>query len=178
MLIANHISWVDIFVINAVITSRFVAKSEVRSWPVLGWLCEKTGTLFITRERRHDTRRVNKQIADALTAGACIAVFPEGSTTDGTDVANFNASLIQPAIDADTAIQAIALRYIDAAGAQSTSAAYVGDMSLVESLARLLAARRTKAIVTLLPPISACGQDRRAIAKSIEADIRDIVRSR
>jgi 1-acyl-sn-glycerol-3-phosphate acyltransferase len=175
ILVANHISWLDIFVMNAVTTSRFVAKSEVRRWPVLGWLCEKTGTLFITRERRHDTRRVNHQIAAALASGNCIAVFPEGGTTDGRDVARFNASLLQPAIESGASVQAIALRYLSHDGRQSDAAAYIGEMSLADSLNRLLAEHTLIAELTYLPKVDANGHDRRELAELAHSRIRSVV---
>ena len=79
MLVANHVSWLDIFAINAIVPVRFVAKSEVRSWPFIGWLCARAGTLFIRRARPHDTARINDVVAKALRAGDVFAVFPEGT---------------------------------------------------------------------------------------------------
>lgn len=175
ILVANHISWLDIFVMNAVTTSRFVAKAEVRSWPLIGWLCARTGTLFVTRERRHDTRRVNNEIAAALAGGDCIAVFPEGSTTDGFDVVGFNASLLQPAVDAAATVQPMVLRYYDSQGKRTDAAAYVGEMSLVDSMRRLFAEPRLVAEITYLPPFAAAEHTRREIAAAAQAAIREVV---
>lgn len=175
MLVANHVSWLDIFVMNAGTVARFVAKAEVRHWPLLGWLCQRTGTLFVTRERRHDTRRVNTEIADALSQGDCIAVFPEGSTTDGEDVATFNASLLQPAIEAGAQIVPVALCYYDQHGKRTKTVAYVGEMSLLESLKALLAEPTVIAELTYLPALPAAQAQRRELARQAQQQIRSIV---
>ncbi|WP_374347561.1 lysophospholipid acyltransferase family protein [Chitinimonas sp.] len=176
LVVANHVSWLDIFAINAVATSRFVAKSEVRGWPVLGWLCARTGTLFVTRERRHDTKRINKQIAHALHAGDCIAVFPEGSTSDGSDVLVFKASLLQPAIDAEAEVLPIAIRYLDQHGQASDAAAYIGEMSLLDSIRRLIAEPRLTVSLTFLPAIHAAHRHRRELAQQAQQQIAGVVR--
>ncbi|GAB3268967.1 lysophospholipid acyltransferase family protein [Chitinimonas naiadis] len=175
MLVANHTSWLDIFVMNAGTVSRFVAKAEVRSWPLLGWLCQRTGTLFVTRERRHDTRRVNNEITSALAQGDCIAVFPEGGTTDGFDVATFNASLLQPAIDAGAQIIPVALCYYNRHGERSKAACYVGEMSLLESMLTLLAEPGLRAELTYFPPIATSGGNRRDLARQAQTLIRATV---
>lgn len=175
VLVANHVSWLDVFVMNAVVASRFVAKSEVKSWPILGWLCDRTGTLFISRERRQDTARVNQAIAAALGDGDCVAVFPEGTTSDGFIIRPFNAALLQPAVHAGAAIIPVALRYLDANGRQTDIPAYVDDLSLVESVQRILAQRRLIAELTFLEPLPTAGRHRRELAKAAEAAVSSIV---
>jgi 1-acyl-sn-glycerol-3-phosphate acyltransferase len=98
MIVANHISWIDPFVIDAVMPARFVAKSEIARWPLVGWLSARAGTVFIQRARRRDTARINDRVTNALRAGAVMAVFPEGTTTDGSRVLHFHSSLLQPAV--------------------------------------------------------------------------------
>ena len=100
---SNHISWLDIFVINATQPSRFVAKSEIRDWPIAGWLCEKAGTIFIRRTRRSDTAKINETMRAVLAEGATISFFPEGTTTAGDKLLKFHTSLFEPAVanDAD-----------------------------------------------------------------------------
>ena len=97
LLVANHVSWLDILAINAVQPVRFVSKADVRGWPLVGWIVACGGTLFIERERRSDAMRVVYQVAAALQDGAQIAIFPEGTTSDGRDVLPFHASLLQAA---------------------------------------------------------------------------------
>ncbi len=100
LVVANHISWLDIFVLNAVHPVRFVAKSELAKWPVVSQMIRGAGTVFIERERRRDTHRVNHQMARVLAGGDVVAIFPEGTTTDGTDVLPFKSSLLQPIVEA------------------------------------------------------------------------------
>ena len=111
MVVANHVSWLDIFAINAVVPVRFVAKSEIRRWPLIGWLCAQAGTLFIRQARRRDTARINELVAAALRAGEVFTVFPEGTTTDGSSVRKFHSSLLEPALAARAAVQPVAIRY-------------------------------------------------------------------
>ena len=177
VLVANHVSWIDIFVLNTIAPSRFVAKAEVRSWPLIGWLCARTGTLFVTRERRHDTQRVNQEIAGVMAEGDSVAVFPEGSTTDGFDVIPFNASLLQPAVDAGVDLAPVALRYYDPSRARSDAASYVGEMTLVESIGRILGEQAIIAELDYLPRIPTVGRHRREVAKEAQAKIAEIVLS-
>ncbi|WP_269531217.1 1-acyl-sn-glycerol-3-phosphate acyltransferase [Chitinimonas sp. BJYL2] len=175
MVVANHVSWLDIFVLNAVVASRFVAKSEVRAWPLLGWLCHHSGTLFVQRERRHDTRRVNQEISDALVGLDLVSVFPEGGTTDGLDVARFNASLLQPAIDVEAKLAPAALCYLTADGHRTIAAAYVGEMSLLDSIRQILAEPHITARVHYLPILPSKGLQRRELAAAAHHEIRQIV---
>ena len=116
MLVANHVSWLDIYLLNAVRPSRFVSKLEVRSWPVVGWLASQTGTLFIDRSKRHDTARVNDEVSTILKQGGCVAVFPEGTTSNGSMLRTFHASLLQPAVLSQSHIWPAAIRYSHADG--------------------------------------------------------------
>ena len=100
LIVANHISWLDIFVLNTVQPARFIAKAELKRWPLVGLLIAGCGTLFIERERRRDAHRVNDHAREVLAAGDTIAIFPEGTTTDGTTLLPFHGSLLQPVIDA------------------------------------------------------------------------------
>jgi 1-acyl-sn-glycerol-3-phosphate acyltransferase len=166
MLVSNHVSWLDIFAIDAVVPSRFVAKSEVRSWPVMGWLCERVGTLFIERARRHDTVRINHAAGDALRAGDVFAVFPEGTTTDGSTVLKFHASLLAPALEAGAAIQPVALRFERTDGSLCTEAAYDGEKSLWDALMGITSEREIVARVWFLPPIAPEQSHRRDLARA------------
>ncbi|MGQ5522429.1 lysophospholipid acyltransferase family protein [Chitinimonas sp. PSY-7] len=177
MLVANHVSWLDIFVLNSVFASRFVAKAEVRHWPFIGWLCHQTGTLFIVRERRHDTRRVNKEIADALANGDCVAVFPEGITSSGLSTSTFNASLLQPAVDANAQVLAVALSYYDQHGNRTDAAAYIGEMTLFDSVWRLIHQPVIEVELQYFPTISAGQLSRKEIAHQVQQLINDHIRS-
>src|ERR1700756_3952948 len=114
--VANHVSWLDIFVIHSLYPSRFVAKAEIRSWPLAGWLAEKAGTVFISRGRRRDPRTIFKGLVHRLQAGERVAFFPEGTTAAQGTLLPFHANLFEAAIDARVQVQAMALSYEDEGG--------------------------------------------------------------
>ncbi|HEX6734672.1 MAG TPA: lysophospholipid acyltransferase family protein, partial [Azonexus sp.] len=100
LLVANHISWIDIYVINAALPAAFVSKAEVRGWPLIGWLAARHDTIFLRRGSRGHARLINAEIAEVLGRGQHVAVFPEGTTTDGCSLLHFHAALLQPALAA------------------------------------------------------------------------------
>lgn len=177
MLVANHVSWLDIFVINAALPVRFVAKSEIRSWPAIGWLSAKTGTLFIRRARRSDTARINSEIADAMTGGDVIAVFPEGTTTDGSQVLRFHGALLQPALMAAAAVHPVALRFERGDGTLCVEAAYDGDKSLWQSLLAIVAQPAVHARLCFLPALPPGAAHRRELAAAARQLIADRLKS-
>ena len=122
MLVLNHISWVDIFVINARSPATFIAKSEIRDWPFVGWLCTLVGTLYIERGKPSAAKKATAAIVAELRRNSLIAVFPEGTTTFGRNLEPFHAALFQPALDAEATLHPIALRYFDRAGAHCDAA--------------------------------------------------------
>ena len=171
MLIANHISWLDIFVMNAVHPVRFIAKSEVLNWPVIGWLCQRTGTIFIERASRKHTAAINLQISSLLTQGICVGLFPEGTTTDGKQVGHFHSALIQPAIDAGAKLCPIALRYQHMSGKTSTLAAFTGEMTLIGSIWQVLRGVQLNAVVAFTPAITTLDTNRRILASTMQRSI-------
>lgn len=172
LLMANHISWLDIAIVHAVHYCRFVAKSDLKHWPVIGTLTVGVGTLFIERENRRDAMRVVHTMAESLRAGDVVAVFPEGTTSDGTGLLPFHANLTQAAISAQVPIQPMALQFVDAAtGQPSTAPAYVGDDSLWQSLWRTLAAPPLAVIVTVGTPQTSEGRDRRVWTAALRTEI-------
>lgn len=172
LIVANHVSWLDIFVLNAQHPARFVAKSELASWPLAGRLMRDAGTIFVERARRHDTRRVNHQAAQALAGGDVVAVFPEGTTTTGHDVLRFHASLLQPVVETGGHVQPVALRYRDARGAPSLAAAFVGEDTFAASFWRVCGARALCVDVHATPSLPAQHLDRRTLARTAEDAIR------
>ena len=162
--VVNHVSWLDIQVLHSVWAVRFVAKSEVRNWPAIGWLSARTGTLFIDRSTRRRSTRINQSIHQALAAGDAVAMFPEGTTTSGDVLLRFHASLLQPAIDEEALLVPVAIRYLDAAGHTERAVAYVDEMSLMDSIAAIVKVPRIRARVQFLPPIESRGRTRRELA--------------
>lgn len=169
LIVANHVSWIDIFVIDCWHACRFVAKSEINHWPLIGWLCRHTGTLFIARQRRHDTGRVRQQMVHGLAREHALAVFPEGTTSDGSGLLPFNPSLLQAALDTGAPIYCVSLSYRNAAGTHDSAAAYIDEMSLVQSLHRISAARGLQVVVEVGRPIVQWPGDRRDLAAACRA---------
>lgn len=172
LLVANHISWLDILVLHAARHCRFVSKSDVRHWPLLGRLAGAGGTLYVERASRRDAMRVVHHMAQALKQGDVLAVFPEGTTGDGIGLLPFHANLIQAAIAARSPVQPVALRFVDGhSRAHSRAASYVGDETLLGSVWRTLCADRLRAVVVFGTPQLADGRDRRTWAHDLRSAI-------
>ena len=138
LLVCNHVSWLDIYLVLASQRVHFVSKSEIRSWPVAGWLAHKIGTLFLERNRRADTARVNAEMRTLMASGAWVAVFPEGTTSDGRGLKRFLPSLLQPAVELNCPIVPAALRYRTLSGEYSAAPAYIEQMSIWQSLRQIV----------------------------------------
>ena len=164
LLVANHVSWIDIFVINAVFPSAFISKEEVRHWPIAGWLAAKNDTVFLRRGSRGHARMINEEIAGLLGQGRHVAVFPEGTTTDGTYLLHFHAALIQPALSAGHPVLPVAISYWAPNGERSLAPRYDGDISLRACLQSILGRQRLVARLVTTPPLGLNGEDRRQVA--------------
>jgi 1-acyl-sn-glycerol-3-phosphate acyltransferase len=172
LIVANHISWLDISVIHAARHCRFVAKSDIRQWPLIGTLAKGSGSLFIERTQRKDALRMVKDMADAMREGDVVAVFPEGTTSDGREILPFHANLIQSAILAEALVQPMSLKFMDATtGETSFAPCYIGDDTLIGSIWRTLTSSRITAVVHFGEPQTANGRDRRAWAQDLRQDI-------
>lgn len=171
LIVANHISWLDILAINAVVPSRFVSKAEVRHWPVIGALVNAAGTLYIERERPRDALRVVHQMAEAFLAGDTLAVFPEGTTSHGHGLLPFHANLLQGAVATATPVQPVALRFFDAEHAVSPAPAYVGETTLDQTLWWIVCAQGLSVRVHVLPALAAGQTERRALAERLHNEI-------
>jgi 1-acyl-sn-glycerol-3-phosphate acyltransferase len=154
LIVANHVSWLDIFVINSFHPCRFVAKSDIRDWPLIGWLCEKTGTIFISRGKLRDVKRIYQGLVTSLHSGEHVAFFPEGTTAAQGTLLPFHANLFEAAIEAEVPVQPYALRYVGKDGQFHPAADFVGDMSFGQSLLTILRASGMTAQLTLLPAIA------------------------
>ena len=172
LLVANHISWLDIVAVHAVCPhARFVSKADVKSWPLLSRLVDAGGTLYLERERKRDALRVVHTVAQALKNGDMVAVFPEGTTSDGRELLPFHANLLQAAIATRTPVQPVALRFSDSSHPVSRAVEFVGDTTLVQSLWRVARGNGVIARMALLPPRASALADRRALAEALRADI-------
>lgn len=176
LLVGNHVSWLDIYALQAVVAARFVAKAELATWPVLGRLIRQSGTVFIERTRRSDTRRINHTIAAHLAAGEVIAVFPEGTTSDGRTVRKFHANLFQAAVEAEAEVVPFCLRYLDARGNYSAAPAYIGDLTFWQSIRQVLRERRLTCELTVFAPLERAGRTRRELAAAAEQMVAERLR--
>lgn len=169
LMAANHISWLDILVMHAACHCRFVAKSEIRSWPLLGTLTTGGGSLYIERSSTRDALRVVHQMAEALQKGHVLAVFPEGGTGDGITLLPFHANLLQAAISVNAPIQPIALQFMDAHTHDiSLAPCYRADDTLIGSLWRTLCAPPLLAQVRYGDKQTADGRNRREWAQALQ----------
>lgn len=172
---SNHISWLDIYVINAAQPARFVAKAEIRNWPIVGWLCERAGTIFIHRTKRSDTARINEEMRAVLATGWSIGLFPEGTTTSGDRLLKFHSSLFEPAVVNRAVVSPIALRYRSSSGEPTDVVAYIGELSFAESLTKIIAQKSMIAEITFAPAIETETLTRRDLALQAEAAVATIL---
>jgi 1-acyl-sn-glycerol-3-phosphate acyltransferase len=168
MIVANHVSWLDILAINAVHTVRFVAKSEIRKWPLVGWLSARVGTLFIEQTRRRHTAQINAGMVAAMQQGDTFAVFPEGYVSTGDMLRPFHASLLQPALTCNARLFPVAIRYTRADGSLCGEADFSGEKTMFGSLRLMLTQPVINAHLEFLPPIACDGVHRRELAREIE----------
>jgi 1-acyl-sn-glycerol-3-phosphate acyltransferase len=158
LLVANHVSWLDVIAIASVEPAVFVCKSEIAAWPGIGWLLARIGTIFIRRGSFRAVWRVNLEIRARLAGQQIVAAFPEGTTSDGADVLAFRPALFQPAVDLGLPVHLMAITY------SSGAAAYVGETSFLQSLLSISRARGLEVHLAMLPALRTAGLRRREAA--------------
>lgn len=172
LLAINHVSWLDIMAVHAVAPrARFVSKADVKSWPLISRLVDSANTLYLVRGRKRDALRVVHAMAEALSAGEMVAIFPEGTTSTGHGLLPFHANLLQAAIATATPLQPAALRFSDAHHAVSVAVEFIGNTTLLQSLWRTAKGEAVVARLVFLPLRESTGCDRRALAEQLRADI-------
>lgn len=172
LIVGNHISWVDIYAYLSIADFRFIAKSEVKSWPLIGWFARNIGTIFVERDRPRDAVRVGRELREALEAGHAVCLFPEGTTTDGSVVLPFSSVLISAAVDKGIPLQPVSITYRRSDGGACTRAAFTGDATLVGSIWELAGGGRSVVKLSFLDPIATHGVDRRSLARQAEDAVR------
>jgi 1-acyl-sn-glycerol-3-phosphate acyltransferase len=165
LVVSNHISWLDILALQAATPVVFVAKSDIKSWPVLGWMVSLAGTCFIDRSRRTALRTVHSTLTAHLQKGQSVCIFPEGTTTDGKHVLPFHAGLLQAAIEAKVPVQPIRLNY------SHHAAAYIDDLTLLTSLGNILLTPNLSVTVQTLPRLDSEGATRQTLGLQAHAAI-------
>ncbi|MEV4821130.1 lysophospholipid acyltransferase family protein [Micromonospora sp. NPDC049274] len=180
LLVANHVSWLDVLAVLAVAPTRMVAKREVRSWPLVGLLAAAAGTVFVDRSRPRALPATVRRLADTLRAGRSVTVFPEGTTWCAGDGAaecrpggGFRPAMFQAAIDAGSPVVPLRLGYrCEATGAVTTAAAFLGADTLLRSVGRVVAARHLVVTVTIAAALHpARDADRRLLARAAESAV-------
>lgn len=176
LMVANHISWLDIFVILSLCPSSFIAMQELATWPMIGKMARNAGTVFINRSNRKDINLINAAIAERLQQNMNVCFFPESKTSSGNDVLPLKAALFQSAIDANSLIQIMALRYYDAANKRSTLVSFA-DVSLLPSLWRILRIPKITVQVDFAEPMNVENHDRFQLKDKTEIFLQTIIRS-
>ena len=172
LITANHISWLDIAAMHAVMPeARFVSKADIATWPLVGSLATAVGTLYIERASKRDALRVVHKTAEALAASETVAVFPEGTTGPGYPLLPLHGNLLQAAISTHTPLQPVVLRWHQPGQPYSEAAQYIGQMTLMESLWRILTAKDLAVEVRSLPAMPTEGLDRRHLAEALAETI-------
>jgi 1-acyl-sn-glycerol-3-phosphate acyltransferase len=173
LLVANHVSWLDIVVLGSTLPVVFVAKAEIRDWPLVGWLAALAGTLFIRRGGKHAAETVAQAMTEALRAGVSVAVFPEGTTTDGRQVRRFHPRLLAAAQSAGVPVQPAAITYPHERGVHP-AVPFIGRDTFLRSALRVLTAGGIVAEVRFCPAL-APREDRRSLAQEAHDCIEAIV---
>ena len=153
LIVSNHVSWIDIHVVNTVSPVIFVAKSDVAKWPIFGWIARRIGTIFIVREKISDIKRVLNLMAQYLVSRKMVCIFPEGTSTDGKTVLNFRSNLFQAAIQSKTRVIPICIAYKEK-GRYSDVTAFIGEMGLIDSIKKMLKSSDMEVHVHILEPLS------------------------
>ena len=175
MIVANHVSWVDIFLISSVRPTRFVAKSEIRGWPVAGWIAERAGTLFIRRDQMRDMARIDARVREMLAEGDCVGLFPEGITTEGDELRKFHSSLFEPAVANGARVHPAAIRYEHPDGSLCRQMSFIGERTFMESLGLIVRQRAVRARIMFAAPVETAGGSRREVASQVEARVATLL---
>lgn len=165
MFVANHVSWVDALIIQSIQPSIFVAKSEVKHWPIVGSIATACGVVFVDRGSPSSARRMVDDVSSALHHGYCVAGFPEGTSSEGSTVSLFHANLFEAAIHHHIQVQPLAIRYTNPnTGALCLKAAFIGDIGFVQSLHQVMTSTGIHAKVHAGALLSPQGHSRRTLA--------------
>ena len=170
LLAGNHLSYVDILVLAAIGPCAFVAKREVKGWPVFGWLAQFGGTIFVHREKRTEVGRTTREIDEALNRGILLILYPEGTSSDGSGVLPFKSALLEPASQPGRALSVAHIWYRLEDGDVGQEVCYWGDMTLVPHLLNLLGKRHIQAHVSFAQ-ISEPSSDRKELARRLHAEV-------
>jgi 1-acyl-sn-glycerol-3-phosphate acyltransferase len=171
LLAANHVSWLDIFVINAIQPAHFVAKSDIRSWPLVGLLCDRSGTIFVERTRRTAVREVLQVMADRLTQQGIVAVFPEGTTGDMYSLKPFHSNFLQAAVTSKASILPLGIAYKNTEGKLAEAVQFIGETTFVASAIKVMSQPKIVANLIITQTIVFSDQTRHELCAATEQKI-------
>jgi 1-acyl-sn-glycerol-3-phosphate acyltransferase len=175
LLAANHVSWLDVCAIGTVSAAPFVAKAEMLGWPMMPRVARLFETLFLVRTSPRDAARVKGEVAAKLREGRAVTVFPESTTSNGAMLGRFYPALFQAAVDAAAWVQPVAIRYRGTDGFPTDAPAFLGEMTIFDSLGRILAEKEIGVELTFCEPIRAAGSSRRELAAASHAAIAAVL---
>ncbi|HEY2630123.1 MAG TPA: lysophospholipid acyltransferase family protein [Usitatibacter sp.] len=175
MIAANHVSWLDIFLISSVRPTCFIAKSEILEWGVAGWMARHSGTLFIRRDQWRDMARVSDIVHAALEEGQCVGLFPEGVTTEGDTLLKFHASLFQPAVANDAHVHPAAIRYERSDGSLCREISFRGERTFMESLRLIIDEPSVVARISFAAAVETSGAHRRDVALATRGHVAHLL---
>lgn len=177
LVVANHLSWLDILVIQSVTPGVFVAKAEVRRWPLIGAVAQACATIFVQRSSTRSARAMVQRCVATFAQGYSVVGFPEGTSTNGSHVGPFHSNLFEAAVQAGVQVQPLTLRYLDAqTRLPSDAPVFIGDTTLVRSLRKVLAAPSISAHVHVGTIIPTLGHTRRSLAALAHQSVRESLR--
>ena len=176
LFVVNHISWFDIPALGSKVPVHFLSKDEINSWPVIGWMAERMGTLFIRRGHRGAAEQSIKEIASVLKKGNHVIIFPEGTTTDGTSVKRFHSRLYQAAIDASAQVQPVALGYPHPEGVHP-KAPFVGETQFLDSSLSMISEATMDVSLIFLDPLNPADYTRDELASISQQNILKVIES-
>lgn len=176
LVVNNHMSWLDIVAVNAVRPMRAVAKKDIASWPVLGWLVSAAGSVYVDRENIRSLPGTVTALADTLRAGSMVNVTPEGTTWCGLTHGSFRPALFQAAIDGGVPVLPVALRFRLRTGVPTTAPAFIGDETIIDSVRRTAALKGLVLEVHVRPEIApGRAADRRELAGLAQQAVDDVL---
>ena len=176
LLAANHVSWLDIALLGGQTEVTFLSKSEVKSWPVIGWLADKSGTLFIERGKSGGAKGASDKITSSLEHQERVLIFPEGTITDNIHLLPFHARLFAAAVTANALIQPVAIHYQNTQGQTHPLVPYLEPQTLMQNLWRILAEPKILIEVHFLPPIDSQAVPRKELASYSEQQVRSALK--
>ncbi len=174
-IVANHVSWLDIPVIHSYKLAGFVAKEEISRWPFLGWAIKSGETLFIARGKHESRRLVLEKIEERLNQGRSIAVFPEGKATNGVKLGRFHRQLMQAAVETNTTVQAIAIKYIKRDGSRNKQVCFKDDEKFVSNVFRIISLPTCTVELTFCEPIDTKLISAREVAQTSHNQVATIL---